>query len=74
VNYVIAKLLALRYVDMLHQDPSGFRTRYAALLRNGYDAPPAVLLKRFLDIDIADTKALVGSATKVLDEWVSKVY
>ena len=74
VNYVIAKLLALRYLDMLHQDPSGFRTRYAALLRNGYDAPPGVLLKRFLGIDFADTKALVGSATKVLDEWVSKVY
>jgi oligoendopeptidase F len=69
VNYVIAKLLALRYLDLLHQDPSGFRARYAALLRNGYDAPPTTMLKRFLDIDFADSKALVGSASKVLDEW-----
>ena len=67
VHYVIAKLLALRYLDMLHQDPRGFSTRYAALLRNGYDAPPAVLLKRFLDIDFTDSKALVGSASRVFE-------
>lgn len=71
VNYVIAKLLALRYLDMLHQDPVNFRARYGALLRNGYDAPPADLLKRFLAIDLADSKALVLSASRVLDRWLA---
>ena len=70
VNYVLAKLLALRYLDMLHQDPSRFTTRYGALLRNGYDAPPEALLDRFLGVSISNSATLVGAATRVLDEWV----
>ena len=71
VNYVLAQLLALRYLDMLHKDPAGFAKRYAALLRNGYDAPPGVLLQKFMNIDFADWKGLTTSATGVLEQWVS---
>lgn len=71
VNYALAQLLALRYLDLLHQDPRRFAAGYAALLRNGYDAPPDVLLKRFLNIDFANWRELTTSATAVLDKWVA---
>ena len=71
VNYVLAQLLALRYLDLLHRDPEAFAAGYAALLRNGYDAPPELLLKRFLNIDFADWRELTASATAVLDKWVA---
>ncbi|HJU64772.1 MAG TPA: M3 family metallopeptidase, partial [Gemmatimonadaceae bacterium] len=72
VNYVIAKLLALRYLDLLHQDPAGFQARYESLLSNGYDAPPAELLKRFLGLDLSDTDNMVAGATRVLEHWLAE--
>src|SRR5262249_1284601 len=47
INYVDSGLLALRYFDLLQQNPQQFQERYQALLRNGYDAPPDALLRRF---------------------------
>ena len=70
-NYVIAKLLALRYLDLLHQDPTGFRTRYQALLSNGYDAPPEELLQRFLALDLSDTDTMAAAATRVIEQWLA---
>jgi hypothetical protein len=32
--------------------------RYIALLKNGFDAPPAVLLKQFLNIELLDGSLL----------------
>jgi oligoendopeptidase F len=72
VNYVIGKLLALRYLELYHDSPAEFTRRYGALLRNGYDAPPQELLRRFLGVDMSDTDALVASATKVLERWVAE--
>jgi hypothetical protein len=39
---------------MYRQDPEHFAPRYIALMKNGFDAPPQVLLKRFLDLDLRD--------------------
>ena len=72
VNYVYAKLLALRYFDSLHRDAADFPRRYEALLRNGYDAPPDILLQRFVGVSLADP-ALIASATRVLESWLGEL-
>ncbi len=72
VNYVIAELLALQYVDKLHRDSAGFMPKYAALLRNGYDAPPDELLQRFLGVSLRDPDALVANAMNVVEQWLEE--
>jgi oligoendopeptidase F len=72
VNYVYAKLLALRYFDLLRRDPAGFPGRYLSLLENGYDAPPDALLRRFADIGLGDPK-LIHDAARVLESWLSEL-
>ena len=52
VNYVYAAVSALEYYEMLQKDPEKFRTGYTALLKNGFDAPPQDMLKKFLSIDM----------------------
>lgn len=54
VNYVYGGLLALKYYQLYTSDREQFVPGYIALLKNGFDAPPAVLLKRFLNIDLFD--------------------
>ncbi len=39
------------------------------LMRNGFDAPPEVLLKRFLDVDLHDTR-LVSNALSVVEDKI----
>lgn len=56
INYVFGAALALEYYARLRADPHGFARRYQALLANGFDAPPAALLRRFLDVDLEDPK------------------
>jgi len=41
----MARLLALNFYWMYQNDRERFVPRYMALMRNGFDAPPAVLLK-----------------------------
>jgi oligoendopeptidase F len=72
VNYVFAKLLALRYLDLLHQDPSGFQRGYAGLLSNGYDAPPDELLQRFLGISARDQTSFVEGGIRVIESWLGE--
>lgn len=72
VNYVIAKLLALEYLDKLHRDPAGFAKKYGALLRNGYDAPPEELLQRFLGVSLSNPDSLVASAVNVIEQWLEE--
>src|ERR1041385_2928222 len=60
-NYIYGSLLALNFYDMYLRDAEHFIPRYLALMKNGFDAPPAVLLKRFLDLDVNDPK-LVSNA------------
>ncbi|MGB9233432.1 MAG: M3 family metallopeptidase [Terriglobales bacterium] len=52
VNYVYGGLLALKYYQLYSSNGAEFIPRYIALLKNGFDAPPATLLKRFLNIDM----------------------
>jgi len=54
VNYVYGAVVALRMYAMYGKDPKAFAPRYAAMMKNGYTAPPAVLLKRFFGIDLDD--------------------
>jgi oligoendopeptidase F len=58
VNYVYGGLLALKYYQLYSANREQFLPRYIALLKNGFDAPPAVLLKRFLNIDLSDGSLL----------------
>jgi hypothetical protein len=72
LNYVYAAVLALQYYEMLENDPERFRKGYVALLKNGFDAPPQDLLKKFLAIDMEDPTmvdralTLVGSRVEQL--------
>ena len=53
VNYVYGGLLALKYYDLYTTRREWFVPRYIALLKNGFNQPPAELLKRFLGIDLS---------------------
>jgi oligoendopeptidase F len=58
VNYVYGALLALKYYQLYGTNREDFVPRYIALLKNGFDAPPAALLKQFLNIDLTDPSLL----------------
>jgi len=60
INYVYGSLLALHYYELYQKDPGRFVTQYNALMRNGFDAPPSILLKKFLNIDLNDPQILAG--------------
>lgn len=51
-NDAYAAFLAVRYWQAWRADPVAFRKGYLTLLREGYDAPPADLLRRKLGIDM----------------------
>jgi oligoendopeptidase F len=70
INYVYGALLALRYYEMYTRDPKQFVPRYIALMKNGFDAPPDVLLRRYLDIDPHDPR-LVTDAVRLLENKVN---
>jgi oligoendopeptidase F len=58
VNYVYAGLLALKYFELYSANREQFLPRYIALLKNGFNASPAVLLKQFLNIELLDSSLL----------------
>jgi oligoendopeptidase F len=58
VNYVYGGLLALKYYQLYTADRQHFVPRYVALLKNGFNAPPDVLLKKFLNIDLFSPELL----------------
>lgn len=65
VNYVYGALLALNFYSMYQEDREHFVPRYLALTKNGFDAPPGVLLKRYLHLDLNDPR-LVSNALSVI--------
>ncbi|HMF57814.1 MAG TPA: M3 family metallopeptidase [Pyrinomonadaceae bacterium] len=70
INYVYGALLALKYYAMYRHDAVHFIPRYIELMGHGFDQPPAVLLKRFLDIDLNDPR-LMTDAFSILEEKVN---
>ena len=58
INYVYGGLLALKYYQLYTADREHFLPRYIALLKNGFNAPPAVLLQQYLNIDLFDESLL----------------
>src|SRR5207237_7808195 len=68
-NYPFATLLALKYYEMYLRDPKSFIPWYLALMRNGYNAPPDILLKRFLRIDLRDPR-LVSDACAFMEQQI----
>jgi len=69
VNYLYAGLLATKMYEQVRSDPAGFRKRYMAFLRGGYDAPPDVLLRRLFGKDIP-VRQLVDDDMRVLKERI----
>ncbi len=53
VNYVYGGLLALKYYDLYKTKREWFVPRYIALLKNGFNHPPAELLNQYLGIDLS---------------------
>lgn len=72
VNYVYGSLVALAFYDRYRRDPAVFLPRYLALMENGFDAPPADLLDRFLGLDLRDPE-LVERAVELLTERVERL-
>jgi oligoendopeptidase F len=58
VNYVYGGLLALKYYELYTTRREWFVPRYIALLKNGFNLPPAELLNKFLDIDLSSPALL----------------
>jgi oligoendopeptidase F len=69
-NYIYGSLLALNFYEMYLRDAEHFLPRYIALMKSGFVAPPSVLLKRFLDLDINDPR-LLSNALRIMEEKVS---
>jgi oligoendopeptidase F len=72
LNYVYGGLLALKFYELYTRDPQKFIPRYLALMSNGFDAPPAALLKGFLDLDLTDPR-LVSDACRILEDKVQQL-
>jgi len=70
INYIYGALLALNFYQMYLRDPQHFVPRYIALMKNGFNAPPEILLKRFLDLDLNDPR-LIGNALRVVEDKVN---
>ena len=71
VNYVYGALPRPQVLRDVHATTrEHFIPRYIALMRNGFDAPPEALLKRFLDIDLHDPQ-LVSNALSAVEDKVN---
>ena len=64
-NYLYAGLWATKMFDMATHDPADFQKRYAALMAEGFDASPKVLLHHFFGRDLTPDQ-LVGDASGVI--------
>lgn len=69
VNYVYGAVLALNFYARYQNDREHFVQRYIALMKNGFDAPPSVLLKQYLDLDLNDP-GFVSTALSVIKNKV----
>ncbi len=67
LNDMLANLLAIHYFRQYLYNREDFSRRYMAFLKNGYNAPPAELLKKFMNINISDE-----NFTKTALEFIKK--
>ncbi len=72
VNYVYGGLLALKFYDLYTTRHDWFVPRYIALLKNGFNQPPAELLHQFLDIDLSGP-TLLKDDLALLDRRLSQL-
>ena len=72
LNYVYGGIIALRMYAMYTSDPKAFAPRYVAMMRNGYTAPAASLLKQFFGIDLGDPD-LLTEGVRLLDARVEEL-
>jgi oligoendopeptidase F len=72
LNYVYGGIIALRMYAMYSKDPAAFAQRYVAMMRSGYTAPAATLLKEFFGIDLDDPR-LVTDVVAMLDARVEQL-
>jgi oligoendopeptidase F len=72
VNYVYGGLLALKYYDLYTTRREWFVPRYIALLKNGFNQPPAELLHQFLGIDLSGP-ALLNDDLKLLNRRLDQL-
>ena len=72
VNYLYAGLLATKMFDMLKQDPASFQRHYAALLREGFHAPPEELLRGLFGRDLTQQQ-LVDDGMNILQQRISSL-
>lgn len=72
VNYTIAGLLALNYLQRMRSDAS-FVTRFQSLLSRGYDAPPNELLRAEVGIDMTKPEVIARDAMQPVDRWIAEL-
>jgi oligoendopeptidase F len=72
VNYVYGGLLALKYYDLYTTKREWFVPRYIALLKNGFNQPPAELLNQFLGIDLSGP-ALLNDDLELLNRRLDQL-
>jgi oligoendopeptidase F len=68
-NYLYAGPWATRMFEMARKDPADFQKRYAALMAEGFDAPPRQLLARFFGKELSPPE-LVETDIAVIREKV----
>lgn len=71
-NYVYAQLLALKYYELYKKDQKTFVSKYLDLMRNGFNAAPSDLLKKFMNIDLRDPQ-LAPNAVRILDDRLDEL-
>lgn len=69
MNYVLASLIALNYMQQLKKDPASFQRRYQSLLSRGYDATPDDLLEQEMGIEFGESQRLITTAMGMLRQW-----
>jgi oligoendopeptidase F len=67
VNYLYAILISCKLYQQAHDDPAGFAPKYAALLKNGFDAPAGALMKKYMGFSL-DNQTLLNSTLHLMQE------
>ncbi len=72
VGYLYAGLVACKLYEMSEADPKEFQKRYAALLREGFDAPANDLIRKNMGFSL-DGDSLLDGALKFVETQTSQL-